>query len=100
MRYYSILRPVSPGTFPVGYKINEIVNYDGRKYCADIGREAWGHIEFDGEIAEKDADAYDLVRKPRPKTSSGCIRHMPSWQAVDYDALDYAEGRCLGDAVD
>lgn len=103
MRYYSILRPVAPGTFPSGYKINEIVNFDRRQYCADIGRESWGYIDFESELSDKDADAYDLVKKPQEKPSIGCVRHIPSWQQADdayYDGLDYAEGRCLGDSWD
>lgn len=103
MKYYSILRPIGPGTFPTGYKVNEIVNFDRRQYCKEINREAWGYIDFDGEIEDKDADAYDLVRKPREMPSRGCARRVPLWQPADdryYDELDYAEGRCLGDSVD
>lgn len=103
MKYYSILRPVMPGTFPGGYKVNEIVNFDRRQYCKEIDRDAWGYIDFDGEIAEKDAEAYDLIKKPQPKPSSGCVRRIPLWQPADpayYDALDYAESRCLSDDVD
>lgn len=99
MRYYSTLRPVGPGTFPSGYKVKEIVNFDSRKPCAEIGgRPAWGYIDFEGELSEKDAQSYDLVC--RAPESPGCVRHIPSWQPADYDALDYAEGRCLGDDVD
>lgn len=62
MKYYSILRPVMPGGFPKTAKVIEIVNFDDRKFCDEIGREAWGYIEYDGEIEEKDARAYDLIQ--------------------------------------
>lgn len=63
MKYYSILRPVAPGTFPRTAKVNEIYNFDRRQYCPEIGREAWGWIEYDVEISEKDAESYDLIRE-------------------------------------
>lgn len=99
MRYYSTLRPIGPGTFPSGYKVKNVVNFDRRELCAEIGgRPAWGYIDFEGELSEKDARQYDLIL-PHVE-SPGCIRHVPSFQPADYDALDYAEGRCLGDDVD
>jgi len=62
MRYYSIHRPVAPGTFPKTVKVNEIYNFDNRVFCEEIGREAWGWIDYNGELDEKDADAYELVK--------------------------------------
>lgn len=64
VRYYSILRPVGIGTFPkYPYKVLEIVNFDYRKYVPEIGREAWGYIVYESEIAETDARSYDLVKE-------------------------------------
>lgn len=62
MRYYSIHRPVGPGTFPKTVKVNEIHNCIRKTYFPEIKREAWGWIEYDGELAEKDAAAYELVK--------------------------------------
>ena len=45
MKYYSIMRPVSIGTYPKS-GAEEIVNYDRRQYVPEIGREAWGYIEY------------------------------------------------------
>ena len=62
MRYYSTQRPVAPGGYPgKGYVVEEIVNFDKRQFCEEIGREAWGYIDFDGEISEKDCSDYELV---------------------------------------
>lgn len=65
VRYYSILRPVGIGTFPkfADNKVIEIVNFDYRKYVPEIGREAWGYIMYESEIAETDARSYDLVKE-------------------------------------
>lgn len=62
MRYYSIHRPVAPGTFPRTARVIEIRNFDYKTYCKEIGREAWGWIDYVGELAEKDAAAYELVK--------------------------------------
>ncbi|MCD7955291.1 MAG: hypothetical protein LUE63_07955 [Lachnospiraceae bacterium] len=63
MRYYSTQRPVSLGTFPGGHKVKEIFNFDERTFVESIGRKAWGWIEFEGELSEKEAANYELVRE-------------------------------------
>ncbi|MCD8013275.1 MAG: hypothetical protein LUG99_08885 [Lachnospiraceae bacterium] len=61
-RYYSTQRPVSLGTFPGGHKVREIFNFDERTYVESIGRRAWGWIEFEDELTEKEARNYELVK--------------------------------------
>ena len=56
-KYYSILRPIGPGTAPGGAV--EIVNYDDITYIDDIGREAWGYLIY-REPLENPED-YDLM---------------------------------------
>lgn len=65
MRYYSILRPISFGTYPKyqDNKVLEIVNFDEKIYCEDISRDAWGYIEYEKIIGKKDAYNYDLISK-------------------------------------
>jgi hypothetical protein len=62
-RYYSLLRPVSIGTYPKpgDNKVLEIKNFDNRTYCEDIGREAWGYIDYEKVLTPKDANIYDLM---------------------------------------
>ena len=60
-RYYSIQRPIGPGSFPTTQKVNNIVNFDQRELVPEIGREAWGYIEYDKPITEKEANSYELV---------------------------------------
>lgn len=71
MRYYSVLRPVSVGSYPERDKVKEIVNFDNRQYVAEIEHEAWGYIEYECEIDAKAAQQYDLV--------SGVL---PTWYCV------------------
>lgn len=66
MRYYSTQRPVMPGTFPKpnGNKVQEIVDFDNRQYVDAIGRNAWGYIEYEKPLTEKEASDYELVAEP------------------------------------
>lgn len=63
MRYYSILRPISIGTYPKP-KDNEVLkinNFDNRSYCKDIDREAWGFIDYEKPLSLEDLEKYELV---------------------------------------
>ncbi|MCM1221702.1 MAG: hypothetical protein NC548_45245 [Lachnospiraceae bacterium] len=63
MRYYSTQRPIVPGAFPKrdGNRVLEIVNFDRKTYCEEIGREAWGYIEYEKPIGRYDCDSYELT---------------------------------------
>lgn len=61
MRYYSTQRPVGPGTFPQQGGTETVTNFDGKIYCEEIGREAWGYIEYREAITPKQAKAYELT---------------------------------------
>ena len=59
-RYYSILRPVSIGTYPKdGVILFE--NYNSRIPVKEIDHMAWGYIDYDRKLTDKEADNYDLV---------------------------------------
>ena len=62
-RYYSTQRPVMPGTYQAEKKVSEIVNFSERKYVTNISREAWGWIEFEELLTEKEEKDYELVRE-------------------------------------
>ncbi len=63
VRYYSTMRPFGPGTFPQKDGRETITNFDGKIYCEEIGREAWGYIEYLEPLTEEEADAYELTRE-------------------------------------
>jgi len=67
MRYYSTQRPVSPGTFPqpAGNKVTEVHNFDCRTFCEEIGREAWGYIDYEQPLDTEQAIDYELYPAPR-----------------------------------
>ena len=59
-RYYSKLRPVSIGTYPKG-GVQSLHNYVDRQYVMDAGCKVWGYVEYDRELTQQEAFAYDLV---------------------------------------
>lgn len=62
-RYYSTQRPVAPGTFPkpAGNKVFGIRNYDSRIHIAEIGRDAWGYIDYTSPLDPRLAEEYELT---------------------------------------
>lgn len=61
MRYYSTQRPVMPGGFPKKAAVEKIENFDTKTFCEEIGREAWGFVEYQEPLATEEADAYELT---------------------------------------
>jgi hypothetical protein len=55
------MRPIGIGTFPPGAHVTNIVNFHERKYVPEIGREAWGYIEFSHTLSKKYQIAYELL---------------------------------------
>lgn len=66
MRYYSTQRPVMPGSFPKpeGNKVTEIHNFDSRIYCEEIGRQAWGYIDYEKPLTYNEVNDYELAPVP------------------------------------
>ena len=63
MKYFSVHRPVGPGTYPKfpDNKVVEVCNFDYMENVASIGRKAWGYIVYEKPIDEKSARSYELV---------------------------------------
>ena len=61
-RYYSTQRPVDIGTFPKppDNKVVEIVNFDKRIPVENEPFRAWGYVEYQKPLTEKQADDYEL----------------------------------------
>lgn len=63
-RYYSILRPVSMGTFPEpeDNHILQIHNFGEQRFVCGIGRTAWGYIDYEKQLPKAIADQYELMQ--------------------------------------
>ena len=62
-KYFTILRPVSIGTFPKKGLV-DFVNYDKRRYVPEIGHNAWGYLLYDRELSEEEIYSYDFMPMP------------------------------------
>ena len=51
-RYYSTQRPLTPGSCPRA-GVQEVVNYDEKKFCEEIGMDAWGFVEYTRELTKQ-----------------------------------------------
>jgi len=60
-RYYSILRPVSIGTFPDRIHITKIHNFEFAIVVPEIHHVAWGCFETPDKLTEQECYQYDLV---------------------------------------
>lgn len=74
-RYYSIMRPIGPGTFPRTKYVKDVVNFDRRQFVPEINREAWGYIEYADPITEKQAADYELV-SPVTEYRNPAVKHI------------------------
>ena len=59
-RYYSTQRPLTPGSCPRA-GVQEVVKYDEKKFCEEIGMDAWGFVEYTRELTKQEADDYELT---------------------------------------
>lgn len=64
IKYYSLQRPVSLGTYPANAQVNKIVNFQKCEYIPTIHRWAFGYIECEKPLLDWDCDQYNL--KPEP----------------------------------
>lgn len=58
-RYYLTQRPPAPGTFPG--KPHGMEAYDAKRYIDEIGRSAWGWVEYQEPLSEGQISDYELT---------------------------------------
>lgn len=76
MRYYSCQRPVGPGTYPKMAGSVGVFNFDEPTYCAEIGCDAWGYLDYPEPLDADKVRQYELT-PARPGSSLGSLR---GWQ--------------------
>ena len=59
-KYYSLLRPVGPGTCPSNGIVN-VENFDDRVFVPEIGADAWGFVEYEDALDQAVAESFDLL---------------------------------------
>ena len=50
-----------PGGYPKKGAVERIQNFDTKTFCEEVGREAWGFIEYREPLTKEEADAYELT---------------------------------------
>ena len=60
VKYYSTQRPIMPGCCPRD-GVLDVCNFDKRQFCEEIGRDAWGYVEFNRELTPEELSDYELV---------------------------------------
>lgn len=59
-RYFSTQRPIAPGSYPAG-EVDCIINFPDRVYCEEIGRDAWGYIDYRTPEDYQKLKDYELI---------------------------------------
>lgn len=60
-RYYSIMRPVQSLGYPKQENVEKIHNFNTKILCEEIGREAWGYIDYSEDLTKEEAKDYELM---------------------------------------
>lgn len=62
-RYYVTQRPAAPGAFPnpPSNRAVETFNFDRPTFIKEIGRAAWGYVEYERPISDVSAALYELT---------------------------------------
>jgi len=61
-KYYSKMRPISPGTFPntQGNKPIEVVNFSDRQFVENDSFMAWGYLVYANALTNEQIYEYEL----------------------------------------
>lgn len=90
MKAYSYNRPVSIGTYPSGYSVAEIVNFDSKQYVEEVGKDCWGYVEFSESVPRHELESYELVTEEMYQASKP---NIPSDSVIRKMARLCAEGQ-------
>lgn len=85
MRYYSTQRPIVPGSYPKpeGNAVTEILNFEKKAFCEEIGQEVWGYVCYERPLSREQQETYELATgdaewKTWAKSEAGTILSAPS----------------------
>lgn len=60
-KYFNTQRPIGSGTFPKQDGTETVTNFDEPTFCEEIGRKAWGYIEYNAPLTDEQISAYELT---------------------------------------
>lgn len=89
-RYYLTQRPPAPGTFP-GKPVN-LKSFDAREHVEEIGRPAWGWVEYEEPLTDKQAADYELVEATKHTISIELnaqeLKYLAEFSEKQYEGAD------------
>lgn len=95
MRAYGYNRPLGMGTYPKGYQVADVVNFDGKQRVEEVGRHCFGYVEYAEDVPTEELERYELVtaemyEASKPKTPpENVMRKMARlYEAGDFDGLE------------
>lgn len=95
MRAYGYNRPLGMGTYPKGYEVIRIVNFDRKKLVEGVGRKCFGYVEYAEDVPTEELERYELItaemfEASMPKTPPmNVMRKMvEAYLADDFDKLE------------
>ena len=98
-RYYLISRPAAPGAIPKGAE--NIANFDSRQMVPEIGREAWGYVEYTEPLTAEQIADYELVEYKGAKKEGSKMEKKEAKKMKWEDKHNKAKeviGKFLGEA--
>jgi len=70
-RYYCLYRPAGPGSVPRG--LIDLKNFDDKQFVPEIGKEAWGWVEYEKPLTDKEIRDYELMEETEMKNDKICL---------------------------
>lgn len=66
MRYYVTKQRIVQGSYPESpfREVTQVVKFDKKTYCEDIGMAAWGFVEYKNPLHPEDVKEYGLLVIP------------------------------------
>ena len=96
MRAYGYNRPLSIGTYPKGYEVADIVNFDCKQWVEEVERDCFGYVEYAGDVPTGELERYELVTpemheasKPKVPSASVMAKMAEAYRECDWDKLDW-----------
>lgn len=89
MKYFSTQRPLTPGSFPKSMinPVMNVVNFDQKTFCEEIGRDAWGYVEYARALDPDVAKGYELTPMPTKMKKLHFVG-VDSWRCEVYEDDD------------
>lgn len=95
MRAYGYNRPLGMGTYPKGFEVSDIVNFDRKQWVEEVGRHCFGYVEYAEDVPTEELGRYELVTpemfeasKPKLPPENVIAKMARVYHENDWDKLE------------